>query len=202
MRYESRFERWRPEPDREAWRQRQPPDEGGGQLLDLGSHLVDQALTLFGPVSHVYGEVDVRLGGPSDDDAFIALRHAGGVVSHLRASSVTGAPGPRLRVLGTRAAYVVEEVDGQEDALAAGRRPTDAGVWGEEPESHWGRLVGGPDSESVASERGAWPRFYELVESALRGSGPLPVDPEDSVTALRILALARRSAAERSVLQV
>jgi scyllo-inositol 2-dehydrogenase (NADP+) len=202
VRYESRFERWRPDPDREAWRQRQPPESGGGQLLDLGSHLVDQALVLFGPVSHVYAEIDARLGGPSDDDVFLALRHRSGVISHLRASSVTPAPGPRLRVLGSRAAFVVEELDGQEDALRDGHRPTDGGAWGEEPESRWGQLVTGADSTPVPSERGDWPRFYRVLEAALRDAGPLPVEPEDALTTLRILGLARRSAAGRRVIAV
>ena len=123
FRYESRFERWRPEPRRDAWRETTSPAEGGGVLLDLGTHLIDQALTLFGPVHEVYGEVDRRRDAPGDDDAFVALEHVCGVRSHLRVSSVAGAIAPRLRVLGTRAAYLVEELDGQEAALLAGLRP-------------------------------------------------------------------------------
>ena len=131
LRYESRFERWRPTLTAGKWRETTPASEGGGSLLDLGSHVVDQAITLFGPVSHVYGEVDARRGG-ADDDAFLALQHVSGVRSHLWVSSVAAAPGPRLRVLGTEAAYVIDDLDGQEEALRAGRMPTDQG-WGEEP---------------------------------------------------------------------
>jgi predicted dehydrogenase len=186
-RYESRFERWRPQVRPEAWRETTPRRAGGGVLLDLGTHLIDQALALFGPVSRVYGEVDDRRGGPADDDVFLALEHAGGVRSHLWASAVAGAPGARLRVLGSRAAFVVDELDGQEDALRAGLRPAASGDWGAEPESRWGRLVCGEESKPVPSDNGAWPRFYEQVALALHGEGPMPVDPRDAVEVLEIL---------------
>lgn len=202
LRFESRFERWRPAASADAWRDTASPERGGGQLLDLGSHLVDQALVLFGPVTHIYAEVDARRGAPSDDDAFLALRHAGGVISHLRASAVTAAPGPRLRVLGTKAAFVVREVDGQEDALRSGRRPDQVPDWGSEPESHWGRLITGEHSAPVPSERGDWPQFYALLLRALRDDGPPPVDPHDAVAALRVLEAARRSAGSHEVVSL
>jgi predicted dehydrogenase len=65
-------------------------------LLDLGAHLVDQALSHHGPATDVYAEVLARRGG-ADDDVFIALRHASGVISHLWANALAAAPGPRLR---------------------------------------------------------------------------------------------------------
>jgi predicted dehydrogenase len=200
IRYESRFERWRPSLSEAAWRDELTPDAGGGQLLDLGSHLVDQALTLFGPASAVFGEVQARRGGPADDDAFIALRHTSGVSSHLHMSAITGAPGPRLRVLGTKGAFVISELDGQEDRLAAGDLPQDVPEWGAEPEAHWGEFVTGDTRERVRSERGDWPRFYNLVASALRGEGPLPVDPRDSLRALRVIEAARESSATRALI--
>lgn len=199
MRYESRFERWRPSPDAGSWRESASPARGGGQLLDLGSHLVDQALVLFGPATHVYAEVDTRRGTPGDDDAFLVLRHANEVISHLRASSVTAAPGPRLRVLGTKAAFVAIELDSQEAELRTGARPDKVPDWGTEPDSSWGRLVRGEDSVPVPSERGDWPRFYALLARALRDGDPPPVDPHDAVATLRVLEAARRSAANRTV---
>jgi scyllo-inositol 2-dehydrogenase (NADP+) len=196
-RHESRFERWRPEARPDAWRERAGAAEGGGVLLDLGSHLVDEALELYGPATHVHAEIDSRRGLAGDDDAFVALRHRAGPYSHLWMSAVAAAPGPRLRVLGSRAAYVVDEVDGQEDALRAGRRPDDGEPWGVEPESRWGRLVRGDAGEAVPSEPGSWPAFYAGLERALREGGPPPVDPADAVATLEVIDAARRSAKER-----
>jgi scyllo-inositol 2-dehydrogenase (NADP+) len=200
IRYESRFERWRPAPRAGSWRESLAPEEGGGLLLDLGSHLVDQALTLFGPVTEVYAEVDARRGVPADDDVFIALHHASQTISHLRASAVTAAPGPRLRVLGSEAAFRITELDSQEDRLRAGARPDTVPDWGAEPEAHRGRLITGEASVPVPGERGDWPRFYALLAAALRDGGPPTVDPADAVATLRVLELARRSAATRSAI--
>jgi predicted dehydrogenase len=199
-RFESRFERWRPEPRSDAWREREPPERGGGQLLDLGSHLVDQAVFLFGAVTHVYAEINAHRGLPGDDDAFLALRHAAGPISHLRASAVTAAPGPRLRVLGSKSALIVEALDSQEAALRAGRRPGGS-EWGREPAGGaW--LVAGEAREELDREPGDWPAFYRGVAAALNGSGSMPVDPRDAVRVLELLELARRSAAEQAIIPV
>jgi predicted dehydrogenase len=101
--------------------------------------------------------------------------------------------------LGTKAAFVVRELDGQENALRAGTRPDEVSDWGAEPESRWGQLVGGEESAPVASERGDWPRFYALLVRALRDGDPPPVDPHDAVTTLRIIEAARHSAERREV---
>jgi predicted dehydrogenase len=196
-RFESRFERWRPERAPGAWREELSGVDGGGVLLDLGVHLVDQAITLVGPVSHVYAEVAARRGG-SDDDVFVALEHRSGVHSHLWCSAVAAAPGPRLRVLGSTGGFVAEHLDGQEDALRAGHRPDEPG-FGVEPPERWGRLVHGDGGEPVPTERGRWPAFYEGVARALVEGSPPPVDPADAVAALEVLEAARRSAAESRV---
>jgi predicted dehydrogenase len=182
-RFESRFERWAPG--------RQPPEAGGGSLLDFGSHLVDGALFLFGPATRVYAEM--RDSGGLDDDIFVALHHAGGVESHLWGSWRQAAPGPRLRVTGTRGTYIVDGLDGQEAALKAGRTPADEGErWGSEPEP--GRLYRGGDGEPVPSERGRWDLFYPAFAAAVHGDGPVPVDPQDAVRTMTVLDAARTSA--------
>jgi scyllo-inositol 2-dehydrogenase (NADP+) len=203
LRYESRLERWRPalsEP--RPWSETSPPEEGGGILLDLGCHLVDQAMVLFGKPTRVYAELANHRGGGADDDAFVALEHASGVRSHLWTSLLAASPGPRLRVLGDRAAYVVTDVDGQEDALVSGARPGAAGEWGAEPRQKWGHLVSERESEPIPSERGDWPRFYAQLEQSLREGSSVPVDPQDAVAGLEVLDAARRSAATGAVVSL
>lgn len=168
-RFESRFERWRPLP-KGGWRESGDPAELGGLLYDLGSHLVDQALTLFGPVATVYAETDARRTSTgADDDAFIALRHRNGVRSHLWMSAAAPLAGPRLRVLGSGAAYVKYGLDPQEAALREGRRPvsTPDTTWGTEPEEMWGTLGAGEDTKPVPTLPGDYPAFYAGIASAL-----------------------------------
>jgi len=192
-RFESRFERWSPAP-RPGWRESGDPAEAGGQLYDLGAHLVDQALQLFGPVRAVYAELDRRRPGVAvDDDAFVALAHASGTRSHLWMSKVAAQRGPRFRVLGERAAFTKHGLDGQEPALAAGGVPGSPG-WGEEPPERWGQLGEDGAARPIATEPGGYPRFYEAVAAALRAGGPPPVDPEDAAAALDVIEAARASA--------
>jgi scyllo-inositol 2-dehydrogenase (NADP+) len=189
-RFESRFERWRPQLG-DGWRERTPAAEGGGLLLDLGSHLVDQAVQLFGPVRELYAEVDARHeGAVADDDVFLALEHESGVRSHLWASVLAADPGPRFRVLGDRAAFVKHGLDVQEEALRAGRSPTEPG-FGEEPRERWGRLVTGEEQSEVPTEPGSYSSFYAGVAASLRDGAPPPVDPRDAVAVLELLDEAR-----------
>ena len=192
-RFESRFERWAPMP-RPGWRERGEPDEAGGVLFDLGAHLIDQALQLFGPVRAVYAELDRRRASVVvDDDAFVALAHASGTRSHLWMSKLAAQRGPRFRVLGDRAAFTKHGLDGQEPALAAGGIPGAPG-WGDEPPERWGLLGEGDAARAIPTEPGGYPRFYEAVAAALRAGTPMPVNPDDAIAALDIIEAARRSA--------
>jgi predicted dehydrogenase len=202
IRYESRFERWRPEPNPSVWRDSTTPEAGGGQLLDLASHLVDESLHHFGPPAHVYAEIDRRRGTVADDDDFLAITHASGVISHLHASALVAAPGPRLRVLGTEGALLATALDTQEDRLRAGERPDAVSDWGVEPAHARPRLIVGEHSVPLAGPRGDWPAFYRLLQTALVGGGPPPVDPRDAVAVLQVLESARVSAAEGRVVPV
>ncbi len=201
VRFESRFERWRPVP-RGTWRESGQPEDAGGLLFDLGSHLIDQALQLFGSARHVYAELDVRRPGvQADDDSFVALTHANGVRSHLFMSAVAAQTGPRFRLLGSRAAYVKWGLDPQEAKLREGQSP-DAPGFGDDPESHWGTLGTGDESQAVPTERGAYRRFYEGVVDVLRGVAPPPVHPHDAIATLAVIEAARRSSAEQRVMAV
>ncbi|MFI9427966.1 Gfo/Idh/MocA family oxidoreductase [Streptomyces achromogenes] len=201
-RFESRFERWRPRP-KGGWRESGDPAEIGGLLYDLGSHVVDQALVLFGPATEVYAETDIRRpGAETDDDTFIALTHASGVRSHLYVSATAAQLGPRFRVLGSRAGYVKYGLDPQEAALREGGRPGTAAGWGTEDESLWGRIGSGESpltgaGTPVPTLPGDYPAYYAAVASALRGTGPNPVTALEAAAALDVLEAARRSAREK-----
>lgn len=201
-RFESRFERWRPEVDHSRWRESAAPDQAGGLLYDLGSHLVDQAVVAFGPVASVYAEVGARRAGAGvDDDIFIALQHAAGTVSHLWASALTAQLGPRFRVLGDRAAYVSHGLDPQEDQLRAGLGPDDPG-FGVTDEVRWGTVGAGDQLAAHPTLPGRYGDFYTGAAQALDGAGPVPVDPADSVAVLRILEAARHSASDSAVIHL
>ncbi|MDT0397385.1 Gfo/Idh/MocA family protein [Streptomyces edwardsiae] len=199
-RFESRFERWRPQL-KGGWRESGDPTEIGGLLYDLGSHVVDQALVLFGPVTAVYAEADIRRdGAQTDDDTFIALTHASGVRSHLYVSATTAQLGPRFRVLGSKAGYVKHGLDPQEAALRDGARPGTG--WGTEPEDLWGRLGAGESpvtggGDPVPTLPGDYPAYYAAVAKALLAGAPNPVTAREAAATLDVLEAARRSALEK-----
>ncbi|MGE7957328.1 Gfo/Idh/MocA family protein [Pseudomonas sp. NPDC089530] len=195
-RFESRVERYVPEAVGNA--------SGGGFLRDLGSHLVDQALLLFGPVRRVYAELQYAAQAPGCDYGFfLALSHAGGVVSHLSGSCLQNCPGPRFRVSGSAGCYTVEGLDGQEAALVAGLSPRNEGErWGVEEHRRWGWFEQGEVRERVASERGDWLQFYKQWQAALQGQGRLPVDPAEALATTRVLDAARLSAEHSRVVEM
>ncbi|MFD4871673.1 Gfo/Idh/MocA family oxidoreductase [Streptomyces sp. NPDC058412] len=207
QRFESRFERWRPQL-KGGWRESGAPEEIGGLLYDLGSHVVDQALVLFGPAVRVYAETDARRpGAETDDDTFIAVTHANGVRSHFYVSATTAQLGPRFRVLGSRAGYVKYGLDPQEGALREGLRPDGEAPWGEEPPHLWGRVGSGESpltggGTPLPTEPGDYPAYYAAVAAALRTGGPAPVTAHEAAHCLDVLEAARRSSLEGVVVEI
>ncbi len=191
FRLELRWERWRPEP-RHRWRERLPATEGGGILLDLHTHLVDMAVGVLGPVEAVFATLAARL-SVAEDDAVLVCRHRGGVVSHVSATSLSGAPGPFLRLLGTSGAYLV------------GAAPDEPGVAHPEladDEAHCGWIYQGDRRQAVPGVAADQADFYRAVRAALRSTEPqpaMPVDPRDAVHTLEIIDAARLSAAQERV---
>jgi predicted dehydrogenase len=185
--FESRFEWWRPE-GFGNWRDSVSLAQGGGILHDLGAHVIDQAIQLFGPVAESYGETANH--GPvpegADTEAFVSLLHESGVRSRLWMNGMAAQVGPRFHVLGSTAGYTKWGLDGQEPALGAGLTPSDPD-YGVDPEESWGLLGVDGDRAAVPAARGAYPRFYTELAAALQGAGPLPVDPAASLEVLRII---------------
>lgn len=200
VRFESRFDKWAPSPTGRA-RESGDPADGGGLLLDLGSHLVDQAVELFGPVGSVTARLTARVGGADDED-LVLLHHRNGVESQVAMSVLGSMPVRRFAVTGTLASYVKEGLDVQESQLAGGMRPGDPG-WGTEGRELWGNLWRDPHlgPEPVETLPGQWELFYAGMAEMLEG-GPPPVDPLDSVGLLRVLEAARFSAAERQTVDL
>ncbi|MDQ0028662.1 Gfo/Idh/MocA family protein [Arthrobacter bambusae] len=184
---ESRFEWWRPD-GFGNWRDTAPLAEGGGILHDLGAHLIDQAIQLFGPVEDCYGETANHGPHPdaADTEAFVSLLHASGVRTRLWMNGMAARTGPRFHVLGSKAGYTKWGLDRQEPALAAGMAPTNP-AYGIEPRESWGVLVVDGSAVPVPAERGAYPRFYAGLAEAIHSRGPLPVDPAESLNVMRII---------------
>lgn len=194
-RFESRFEWWKPAPPA-TWKSSTAAASGGGILYDLGTHLIDQALTLFGPVDDVYAEVrTLREGAGADDDAFVALTHASGTISHLWMNSLAAQFGPRFHVLGSDAGYTSWGLDPQEAALKGGGSPTDAG-FGEKPESGWGVLGLEGATRREPTDRGDYAGFYRALADTLLRGAEVPVDPADAVRVLEIIEGIHGQAAE------
>ena len=206
-RYESRFERYRDSARPEAWRENTRWEEGGGLLWDLGSHLIDQAMLLFGQPSSVYAESSNRRPGSTvDDDTFVALTFPNGVHAHLWMSATSRIAGPRFRVHGLRGTYEKFGLDPQEAALQSGERPGSLQDWGTETPDAWGRLLTSLDGlvidGRVETLAGAYHVFYTGVRDALRDGKPLPVDPRDSVRVMEIIEAVHESAAENRTVAV
>jgi predicted dehydrogenase len=194
-RFESRFEWWKPA-EKKAWKT-SPATQGGGILYDLGPHLIDQAVQLFGAVGDFHAELAThRPGGGADDDAFVSLLHTSGVRSQLWMNAMAAQVGPRFHVLGSESAYTSWELDPQEAALGAGALPTDPG-FGEKPRSRWGQLGIDGALEPVPTRRGDYAAFYRLLADALLHGAPPPVDPRDSIGVIELIESIHSTVASR-----
>ncbi|GAB7527880.1 Gfo/Idh/MocA family oxidoreductase [Pseudomonas sp. 3A(2025)] len=174
---------------------------GGGILRDLGSHLVDQALVLFGPVRHVYAELQYATPDDSVDHSFfVALTHSNGVVSHLSGSCLQNCIRPRFRVSGSSGCYTVDGLDVQEEQALAGQTPLSAGDnWGVEEHRRWGWFEHGEHRVRVPSERGCWLSYYRQLQQAVDTGAASPVDPQEVLNTTRVLDAARQSASSGCV---
>ena len=187
-RLDSRFERFRPELNPNSWRESMSAEQGGGQLLDLQPHLISTAIDWFGPAKLVTASVrSLRLG--SDDDSVLVLQHESGVDSYLSASALVGAPGPRIRILGTKGALVINDLDPQEAFLRAGKFPEN-GTW-TIPTTSEAFIHRGDEIERIESVPGNYGHFYLQVEQAIINGAPWPVSTNDALLVAEIIDQAR-----------
>lgn len=184
--FESRFEWFKPH-GMSSWKAELTHQDGGGILYDLGTHLIDQAIELFGPVKSIHGSLrTLTSNAAADEDAHLVLDHASGTQSRLTMSSLNAQPCQRFHVAGNLGAYRTEGLDPQESQLASGMSVEHAG-YGVKPESAWGQSVLNGEVSTVPTLPGNYPQFYRLLSDCLRSNGPVPVDPADSLEVLRLI---------------
>lgn len=189
--FESHFDRYRPQvPDR--WRDRAGP--GSGLWYDLGPHVVDQTLQLFGKPRAMFVDLASQRDGATTDDRFHALLRYDRLRVVLHATTLAAAESPRFVLHGTKGSWIKYGLDPQEDALKAGGVPGGAG-WGED--GHPGMLTTAAGSVAVPNQPGDYRKYYLAVRDAIRGTGPNPVTPTEALAVMTMIELGQRSSATR-----
>jgi scyllo-inositol 2-dehydrogenase (NADP+) len=188
--FEAHFDRFRPALRPGAWREQ--PGPGTGVWFDLGAHLLDQALVLFGIPEAISADIRVERDGAVTDDAFdVALRYPDRRAL-LRASMLAASPGPTLALHGTAGSFVKYGLDPQEAALRSGHTP-DEPDWDVEPPEHYGTLTTAEGARAIPTVPSSFTRYYENVRDAILGKAPLAVPPERALEVMRGLELAVES---------
>lgn len=199
--YEAHYDRYRPEV-RQRWREQNVP--GSGILYDLGSHLIDQALQLFGfPVS-VYADLQAQRPGAEATDYFhVVLHYEQGLRVILHGGCMVKAPGPRYQLHGTLGTLIKHGIDPQEEQLKQGLGPGSPG-WGEELPEHQAHLTtslhGLEWTGRIRSERGCYEKYYEQVAAAIRTGAPNPVPAKEARDVIRLIRLAIDSHEQKQVI--
>jgi scyllo-inositol 2-dehydrogenase (NADP+) len=214
--YESHLDRFRPLPRENTWKE--GANAANGLLMDLGPHLVDQALALFGPPAGITASVRKDRDKTDIEDAFdITLEYPGysgqhGLRAHCRSSMVAADAAPRFLLHGIKGSFKKYGLDPQESALVGGAKVPrmGEGEWLAEPESEWGTLTVAPvlaDPATLArtkvkTELGDYRGYYANVRDAIHGVAKLAVTPEDGYRTVKLLEMARESSAQGRMLKV
>jgi predicted dehydrogenase len=214
--FESHFDRFRPTPRENTWKEAGNP--ANGMLWDLGPHLVDQVLATFGPPQAITASVRSDRDQTEIEDAFdITLHYPGhngkGLLAHCRTSYLACINAPRFLLHGTHGSFIKYGLDPQEPTLVGGGKVPPMGSpepWLEENESAWGKLAVAPVlsdptmlvEKVVKTERGDYRGFYANVRDAILGEAELAVTPEDGYRSIKLLELARESSAKGCTLKV
>lgn len=202
--YEARFDRFRLGPKPNAWREN-PDFPAAGVLWDLGPHLIDGALVLFGEPESISATTLCQRPTSTVDDAFDVFMQYSRLRASLRARILAYAPGPHLLIHGTEGSFIKFGMDPQEELLRSPNCPDglDWGVdWGKEPENHWGTLSRvNENARKIRTEPGDYRGFYTNVRDAIENGAPLDVTPEQALRTMRGLLLAHKSSREGRVVR-
>lgn len=187
--FESHFDRFRPNLV-DNWREKEVP--GNGITYDLGTHLIDQAVMLFGKPNWVYAEILKQRRGAVADDFFDITLMFDGIKARLTASVLVNAPIPKFLLLGEKGSYTKYGLDVQEKAFKAGEKPEGVN-WGLEASESWGQLYLENSSSSYPTERGDYRFFYQNIADTINGRSSLKVKMEEAILVLQIIEAAFRS---------
>ena len=192
--YEAHFDRYRLQIRPGAWREK--PEAGSGVFFDLGVHLIDQAMVLFGRPASITADIRIEREGAVVDDAFEVVLHYPKMRALLRASMIAIAPDLRFIVRGEKAAFVKYGIDPQEDALKRGETPRDD-TWGREAREKWGTLYCSEDeavtAETIPTLPGDYRLFYANVRDAILGNASIDVTHEHMLDVMHALELAQEA---------
>jgi scyllo-inositol 2-dehydrogenase (NADP+) len=208
--YESHFDRYRPLPREGTWKE--GASAANGLLMDLGPHLVDQALVLFGPPVGITASVRKDRDKTEIEDAFDITLEYPKMRAHCRSSMLACDAAPRFLLHGVKGSFKKYGLDPQEPALLGGAKVPrmGEGEWLAEPESEWGTLTVAPEladpgnlvRTKVKTELGDYRLYYANVRDAINGTAKLAVTPEDGYRVIRLLEMARESSLEEITLPV
>lgn len=200
LQFESHYDRFRPT-IRDRWREKAVP--GGGSWFDLGPHLVDQALVLFGPPQSVFADIFPQRTVAEADDYFHVIFDYGRLRVILHGSTFVSGTALRFAIHGDSGSYFKSGFDVQESQLKSGLGPT-AETWGVDPVL--GALVppsdGFADVQTVPNRRGDYRNFYKLFAAAIRQDGAVPVTPVQIHSVMSLLELCQKSAQQRRTMAV
>jgi scyllo-inositol 2-dehydrogenase (NADP+) len=204
VRFESNYDRFRPQLRPGAWRERSGP--GTGIFFDIAPHLIDHALLLFGLPEALTADIRMERDGAVADDAFdLVFHYPRGLRADLRSSILAAATRPRFLLQGTQGAFVKQSFDPQESNLRRGYIPTDA-AWGAEPEENWGLLTLSENDaltqRRVPSANCDYRDFYANLRDTILSKAKLAVTPEWALDVMRLLELARKSSNERRTISL
>lgn len=200
LEFESHFDRWSPGPRRSAWRNEPLP--AGGVLYDLGPHLIDQALVLFGLPQAVFADIRSQRAESKVDDYFDIHLYYQKLKVALKASLLVKEPGPRYILHGTKGSFIKYGTDPQEELLRLGLMP-DSEDWGKEDPEFWGilnaELHGQQFNGTIKTEPGNYIGFYDNVHDVIRKGAEQAVPPEEARNVIRIIELAFQSYHSKSI---
>lgn len=198
--YEAHFDRFRPE-IKESWKEEKEVP-GSGILYDLGSHLIDQALLLFGIPDEIYADLRVQRENSEVVDNFELILGYPDLKVILKAGMLVREPGPRYRILGRKGSFTKFGMDVQEEKLKKKVKPNKDVDWGKEPKKIWGTLRNEEGETKIASERGDYRRFFQNIYDAIRKGAVLEVRPEEARTVIQLIELAYKSNQEKCAIKV